>query len=84
MRHGETPKKFDDRYQSRTDMPLTGHQQAALLTDAFATLAVRQDFASPAMSAVETGTTILRARDRPPALATDCRLREIDHARSRV
>src|SRR3954452_7256090 len=81
VRHGETPWNPDGRYQSRTDMPLTdrGYRQAALLGDRFANLPFARAFASPAIRAVETATIILRAQDRPPALLTDCRLREIDH-----
>ena len=79
VRHGETDWNRDRRLQGTIDVPLnsTGVAQARRLTAYFSRIRVASIVSSPLARASTTAAIVAEACACP--LATDARLREIDH-----
>jgi broad specificity phosphatase PhoE len=80
VRHGATLWNEEGRFTTRTDVELSpaGREQAAAAGKGLAGTAIDRVVCSPLRRALATGEAIAAAAPRPPPVAIDERLREID------
>ncbi|MEL6349359.1 MAG: histidine phosphatase family protein [Myxococcota bacterium] len=78
VRHGQTARNREQRFNGRDDVPLnaTGEAQAKRLADRLHTMPFQQAFSSPLQRAIQTAGPILSGRDL--SLQIDERLAELD------